>query len=58
MSQLTRRKTGHSDNNEAGETPYFDAGVAWRIGSMFEHRKAARLWLYSAILGRRVQAKK
>jgi hypothetical protein len=58
MSQLTRRKTGRSDNNEAGETLYFDVSMAWRIGSMFEHRKAARLWPYSAILGRRVQEKK
>jgi hypothetical protein len=28
MSQLTQRKAGRSDNNEAGETPYFDASMA------------------------------
>jgi hypothetical protein len=24
MSQLTQRKIGRGDNNEAGETPYFE----------------------------------
>jgi hypothetical protein len=36
MSQLTQRTAGRRDNNEAGETPYFDASMAWRNGSIFE----------------------
>ncbi len=43
MSRLTRRKAGRSDNNEAGKTPYLDASMAWRIGSMFEHRPGGTL---------------
>jgi hypothetical protein len=36
-SRLTQRKAGRSDNNEGGETPYSDASMAWRAGSIFEH---------------------
>jgi hypothetical protein len=43
MSRLTQRKAGRSDNNEAGKTPYIDASMAWRIGSMFEHRPGGTL---------------
>jgi hypothetical protein len=28
MSRLTQRKAGRSDNNEAGETTYFNANMA------------------------------
>jgi hypothetical protein len=28
MSRLTQPKAGRSDNNEAGETPWFDASMA------------------------------
>jgi hypothetical protein len=28
MSQLTQRKAGRSDNNKAGEVPFFDASMA------------------------------
>jgi len=28
MSQLTQREAGRSDNNEGGETPFFDASMA------------------------------
>jgi hypothetical protein len=41
MMPLTQREVGQSDNNEARETPYSDASMAWRIGSMFECRKVA-----------------
>jgi len=37
MLRLTQRKAGRSDNNEADGTPLFDASMAGRIGSMFEH---------------------
>ena len=38
MSLLTQRRAGRSDNNEAGETPYSDASMTGRIGSMLEAR--------------------
>jgi hypothetical protein len=38
MSLLTQRRAGRSDNNEAGETPYRDASMTGRIGSMLEAR--------------------
>ena len=35
MSRLTQGGAGGSDNNEAGATPYFDASMARRSGSIF-----------------------
>jgi hypothetical protein len=32
MSQLTQRRVGRSDNNEAGKTPYIDASMVRRMG--------------------------
>jgi hypothetical protein len=37
MPRLTQRRAGRSDNNEAGKSPWFDATMTPRIGSMFEH---------------------
>jgi len=31
-ARLTQRKAGCSDNSEAGETPWFDANMAWKSG--------------------------
>jgi hypothetical protein len=39
MPELTRRKVGRSDNNNAAETPYLDANMARRMVSMFEQRR-------------------
>ena len=35
MSRLTRGRGGRSDNNKARETPYSDASMVRRIGSIF-----------------------
>jgi len=37
MSRLTQQGAGQRDNNNARKTPYVDASMAPRIGSMFAH---------------------
>ena len=37
MSRLTQRGAGQRDNNNARKTPYVDASMAPRTGSIVEH---------------------
>jgi hypothetical protein len=41
MSQLSRRKAGRRDNNEAGGTSWFERNMAWRIESILERQKVS-----------------
>ena len=45
MSRLTQRKAGRSDNNEAGETTYFNANMAGKNRSMLSFHDCAQfIW--------------